>query len=185
MFCHLRATVRQSASAGCWRVPPTALYGPPPALEPDHNLPYVHNPSHGPNTYTCSPNPSTARSGRSHSFCCHRLDPPPPEGSGGAGALAVWADAGFSFGGLGPLKYSSKKRVYKYMQYKQIDTDRYNMYNTYTYMHIHTIHTTHTIHIHTYTYIYILLHTTHTDTCSYISDTYIHIIKLHVIRAYT
>ncbi len=30
---------------------------------------------------------------------------PPSEGRGGAGALAVWADAGFSFGGLGPLKY--------------------------------------------------------------------------------
>jgi hypothetical protein len=29
---------------------------------------------------------------------------PPPEGPVGAGALAVWADAGFSFGGLGPLK---------------------------------------------------------------------------------
>jgi hypothetical protein len=55
MFCHLRAAVRQSASAGCWRVPPTALYGLPPALEPDHNLPYVYNPSHEPNTYTCSP----------------------------------------------------------------------------------------------------------------------------------
>jgi hypothetical protein len=55
MFCHLRAAVLQSASAGCWRVPPTALYAPPPALKPDHNLPYVHNPSHGPNTYTCSP----------------------------------------------------------------------------------------------------------------------------------
>jgi hypothetical protein len=57
MFCHLQATVRQTASAGCWRVPPTviALYGPPPAIERDHNLPYVHNPSHGPNTYTCSP----------------------------------------------------------------------------------------------------------------------------------
>jgi hypothetical protein len=31
--------------------------------------------------------------------------PPPPEGRGRAGALAVWADAGFSFGGLGPLKF--------------------------------------------------------------------------------
>ncbi len=52
LVCHLRAAVLQSASAGCWRVPPTALYGPPPALEPDHNLPYVHNPYYGPNTYT-------------------------------------------------------------------------------------------------------------------------------------
>ena len=32
MFCHLRAAVLQSASAGCWRVPPTALYALPPAL---------------------------------------------------------------------------------------------------------------------------------------------------------
>ncbi len=36
---------------------------------------------------------------------CAMIDP--PEGRGGAGALAVWADAGFSFGGLGPLKSSS------------------------------------------------------------------------------
>ena len=50
--------------------------------------------------------PSPALLGRFYPFCCcHRLDPPPPEGRGGAGALAVWADAGFSFGGLGPLKY--------------------------------------------------------------------------------
>ncbi len=39
MFCHLQAAVRHLASVGCWRVPPTALYGPHPALEPDHNLP--------------------------------------------------------------------------------------------------------------------------------------------------
>jgi hypothetical protein len=35
--------------------PPLHYMAPPPALEPDHNLPYVHNPSHGPNTYTCCP----------------------------------------------------------------------------------------------------------------------------------
>jgi hypothetical protein len=49
----LRLAVAPHCTMG---VPPTALYAPPPpALEPDHNLPYVLNPSHGPNTYTCSP----------------------------------------------------------------------------------------------------------------------------------
>jgi len=49
----LRLAVAPHCTMG---VPPTALYAPPfKALELDHNLPYVLNPSHGPNTYTCSP----------------------------------------------------------------------------------------------------------------------------------
>ncbi len=62
--------------------PPTALYAPPPALKSDHTLPYVHNPSHGPNTYTCRPlwiiHPQPGRAALILSAAIDYTPPPPP-----------------------------------------------------------------------------------------------------------
>jgi hypothetical protein len=72
--------------------------GPRPASHPPISL--AHNNLHPPSPLMGDPSPALSRSGRFYPFCCHRLDPTPhPEGRGGAGALAVRADAGFPYGG--------------------------------------------------------------------------------------
>jgi hypothetical protein len=66
-----------------------------PALLPTR-LSLAHNNLHPPSPLMGDPSP--ALSGRFYRFFGHRLDPR-PEGRGGAGALAVRADAGFPYWG--------------------------------------------------------------------------------------
>ncbi len=91
-----QALQRRDLQAACYWMGPCYLAtprGPRPASHPPISL--AHNNFHPPSPLMGDPFP--ALSDRFYPFSCYRLDPPPPDGRGGAGALAVWADAGFPY----------------------------------------------------------------------------------------